>query len=226
MHAHIFKSHCLNIFVGFPGDLDVTVTYTLEAPYVLKVKMTAQAINKDTPVNLAQHTYWNLGNHDSGDILSDEIKIFASRYTPTVHSIPTGEIAPVANTPYDLLQNTAVGSKFKDLEALAVPQKGYDTNYVIDGESGVIRPAARVYSSKTGRVMELSTDAPGVQFYTGNWVTDEKGKNGFVYQNYAGLCLETQGFPDAVNHPNFPSQIIGAGKTYNHNMVITFSIQK
>lgn len=212
---------------GFPGDLDVSVTYTLEAPYILDVKMSALAINKATPVNLAQHTYWNMGGHDSGDILSDEVQIFASRYTRTdKQAIPTGEIVTVTNTPYDFLQPSSIESKFKQFFTLLSPQRGFDVNYIIDGDNDVLKPAARVFSNKSGRVMELSTNAPGVQFYTGNWIKDAAGKNGYVYQAHAGLCLETQGFPDAVNHPNFPSQIVWPGKTYTHNMVFTFSTVK
>ncbi|KAK3036667.1 hypothetical protein RJ639_030236 [Escallonia herrerae] len=207
---------------GFPGNLLVRVTYALTGPYKLSVKMRAKALNKATPVNLAQHTYWNLGGHNSGDILSDDIQIFASHVTPTDKNlIPTGNIVSVKGTPYDFLSPHPIKSKINGLPM------GYDINYVLDSNRGDYRmkPAATVHHKKSGRVMELSTNAPGVQFYTGNYIKDLKGKGGYVYQAHAGLCLETQGFPDSVNHPNFPSQIVTPGKTYKHNMLYSFSIK-
>lgn len=205
----------------------MSVTYTLEAPYTLRVQMHGETRDKATPVNLAQHTYWNMGGHDSGDVLEDDVNIFGSFYTPTAKGgLPTGEIMSVKNTPFDLLVPTPIGKNMGALAKLPIPLKGYDLNYVVDGNRGVIRPAARVFSSKSGRVMELSTDAPGVQFYTANWLKNEAGKNGAVYQAFGGLCLETQGYPDAVNHHNFPSQFVLPGKTYTHNMVYKFSLLK
>ncbi|KAK2647749.1 hypothetical protein Ddye_015238 [Dipteronia dyeriana] len=205
---------------GFPGDLFVTVAYTLVGDTHLSVRMRAKALNKATPVNLAQHTYWNLGGHDSGDILSEEIRIFASHYTPVdSQMIPTGEIVSVKGTPYDFLKPYTVGSSIDKLA------NGYDINYVLDGGVGKkMKPVANVHDMKTGRVMELWTTAPGVQFYTANFVINVTGKDGFVYQPHAALCLETQGFPDAVNHPNFPSTIVTPGQTYKHNMLFKFSV--
>lgn len=195
------------------------VTYSLVGKYKLGVKMEAKALNKATPVNLAQHTYWNLGGHNSGDILSEKIRIFASSITPTNDQlIPTGKIISVKGTPYDLLKPTIIISKFYELP------DGYDINYVLDGEKGKkMKVAAIVWDEKSGRSMKLTTDAPGVQFYTGNYVIDVKGKGGYVYEAHAGLCLETQGFPDSVNHPNFPSQIVNPGQIYKHHMLFTFS---
>ncbi|KAL5582337.1 hypothetical protein UlMin_014779, partial [Ulmus minor] len=204
----------------FPGDLFVSVSYTLFGNRQLHVSMKAKALNKPTPVNLAQHTYWNLGGHNSGNILSNDIKIFASHFTAVdANLIPTGKIEPVKGTPYDFLKPRSVGSRINKLP------KGYDINYVLDGDynSKKLKPVAVVYDRKSGRFMELSTDAPGVQFYTANYVKDLKGKSGFVYQAHAALCLETQGFPDAVNHPNFPSTIVTKGKPYKHNMLFKFS---
>lgn len=196
------------------------VTYTLVSKYKLSVKMVARPSNKATPVNLAQHSYWNLGGHNSGNILSQKIQIFGSHITPTDDQlIPTGKIAPVKGTPYDLLKPTVIKSKFKDLPS------GYDINYVLDGEKGKkMKVAAIVWDLKSKRSMKVATDAPGVQFYTGNYIKDVKGKRGYVYQAHAGLCLETQGFPDAVNHPNFPSQIVNPGQTYKHHMLYAFSV--
>ncbi|CAK9152179.1 unnamed protein product [Ilex paraguariensis] len=204
---------------GFPGDLHVTMTYVLSGFYNLQVIMEATALHKATPVNLAQHTYWNLGGHTSGDILSEEVQIFASKITPIIKGIPTGEIASVKGTPYDFLDPQTIDNKIKDLP------NGYDINYVIDGDNdNKIKPVAMVHDKKSGIVMKLSSTAPGVQFYTGNWKKNVKGKGGYVYQAHAGLCLETQGFPDSVNHQNFPSQVVAPGKAYKHVMLYEFSI--
>ncbi|KAA8548001.1 hypothetical protein F0562_004430 [Nyssa sinensis] len=204
---------------GFPGDLIASVTYVLFGNNQLGVTMKAKALNKPTPVNLAQHAYWNLGGHASGTILSNEIQIFGSQLTPVDKDlIPTGKIFSVKGTPYDFLQPRPIESKIKELPS------GYDINYVLDGQvSHKMKLAAIVHDNKSGRVMELLTNAPGLQFYTGNYIKNLKGKGGYVYQAHAGLCLETQGFPDSVNHPNFPSQIIAPGKSYKHNMLFRFS---
>lgn len=205
---------------GFPGDLLVTVNYTLFGDKKLSVTMKAKALNKPTPVNLAQHTYWNLGGHNSGDILSNYVQIFGSKITLTDSNlIPTGKFASVKGTPYDFLKPHTVGSRIKKLPI------GYDTNYVIDGGVDKIKRTAIVFDKKSGRVMELSTNVPGVQFYTSHFLKDVKGKGGAVYQPYGALCLETQGFPDAVNHPNFPSTIVSPGKDYKHVMLFKFSIK-
>ncbi|KAK1363390.1 Aldose 1-epimerase [Heracleum sosnowskyi] len=189
---------------GFPGDVSVEVTYMLMDANKLALKMKAKPKNKATPINLASHTYWNLAGHNSGNILSHSIQLLASKITPVKKDlIPTGQIIPVAGTAYDFLQAREIGSKIGEFS------NGYDINYVLDGTSKKhLNKAAIVYDSKSGRKMELWTNQPGVQFYTSNMIYNEKGKSGFVYQKYAGLCLETQGFPDAVNQPNFPSQII------------------
>ncbi|KAF0906508.1 hypothetical protein E2562_011490 [Oryza meyeriana var. granulata] len=212
---------------GFPGDLDVYVTYELSSPYVLAVRMNATARGKATPVNLAHHAYWNLGGHGSGSVLAETVQLFASRYTPVDAAlVPTGRLAPVAGTPYDFRAPATVGAR------VGVPggvSAGYDTNYAVDGV-GVggegqrrLRPVAAVRDGATGRAMELWADQPGVQFYTSNGLGGVRGKGGKVYDRYGALCLETQGFPDAVNHPSFPSQIVRPGKVYEHNMVLKFS---
>ncbi|CAI9752695.1 unnamed protein product [Fraxinus pennsylvanica] len=206
---------------GFPGDLSVSVTYTLSGSYNLSVAMKAEALNKATPVNLAQHSYWNLGGHNSGTILYDELQLFASHITPVNKSIPTGEKVSVKNTPYDFLKSHEIGGQIAQIKG------GYDTNYVLDGPTEKkMKPVAVVYSRKSGRVMQLSSDAPAVQLYTANYMNHVKGKDGFIYLPYAAVCLETQGFPDAVNHPNFPSQVVTPGMTYSHNMLYTFSLMK
>ena len=208
-------------FAGFPGDLIATVTYMLADDYQLIITMRAKALNKATPVNLAQHAYWNLGGHNSGDILSNQIQIFGSHITPVDKElIPTGKIVPVKGTPFDFLKPDTIGSKINKLP------NGYDINYVLDETApNKVRLAATVHHKKSGRMMELYTNAPGLQFYTSNGLKDVKGKGGFVYQVHAALCLETQGFPDSVNHPNFPSQIVIPGKPYLHSMLFKFSIR-
>ncbi|KAM0040009.1 putative aldose 1-epimerase [Helianthus debilis subsp. tardiflorus] len=218
----MFTYHSFDGEEGFPRDLKVMVTYSLVGKFKLSVKMVAESQNKATPVNLAQHTYWNLGGHDSGDILSEKIQIFGSHITPTNDQlIPTGRIVSVKGTPYDLLEPRVIKSKIKELT------KGFDINYVLDGEKGKkMKRVAVVWDEKSGRSMRLTTDAPGVQFYTGNNIEDVKGKGGYVYEAHAGLCLETQGFPDSVNHPNFPSQIVNPGQVYKHHMLFMFSIHQ
>lgn len=202
---------------GFPGNLKVKVTYKIVHGHKLLVIMTAKALNKATPVNLAQHTYWNLNGHDSGSILSHLVKIYGSKITPVdKYLIPTGKFKSVKGTPYDFRKPRTVGSRIRKLP------HGYDINYVLDGRH-YLKRAATVLSKESGRKMELWTNEPGVQFYTGNMLVKEKGKGGYVYGPHAGLCLETQGFPDAVNHHNFPSQILNPGHTYKHCMLYVFS---
>uniref|UniRef100_A0A0E0K1H4 Aldose 1-epimerase n=1 Tax=Oryza punctata TaxID=4537 RepID=A0A0E0K1H4_ORYPU len=207
---------------GFPGDLDVYVTYELPRPYVLAVRMNATARGKATPVNLAHHAYWNLAGEGSGSVLAETVRLHASRYTPVDAAtlIPTGRIAPVAGTPYDFLRAARVGAR---VGAVPGGVSGYDTNYAVDGGERRLRPVAAVRDGATGRAMELWADQPGVQFYTSNGLAGVRGKGGKVYGRYGALCLETQGFPDAVNHPSFPSQIVRPGQVYEHNMVFKFT---
>ncbi|KAI3939807.1 hypothetical protein MKW92_043653 [Papaver armeniacum] len=207
----------------------------------LAVIMKAKPLNKATPVNLAQHTYWNLGGHNSGNILQNKIQIFGSQITPVDEKLlPTCEATSVKNTPYDFLKPQVIGSRIDQLSS------AYDINYVLNGPiNSIIRKAAKVRDPKSGRILELWTNKPGLQFlsrnyyqnmmrgvlwdilqlqfYTGNKLDNVKGKDGVVYKAHAGLCLETQGFPDAVNHPNFPSQIVNPGETYRHFMLYKFS---
>ncbi|PSR95817.1 Aldose 1-epimerase [Actinidia chinensis var. chinensis] len=219
--SHVtFTYHSFDGEEGFPGDLDVSVTYMLIETNKLGIKMEAKALNKATPVNLASHTYWNLGGHNSGDIFSHHLQLLASKITPVDSQlIPTGQIVSVEGTPYDFRQPRPIGSRFNELA------DGYDINYVVDSVGGNkhLKKVAVVQESKSGRRMELWSNAPGVQFYTSNTLGSVKGKDGFIYYNYAALCLETQGFPDSVNHPNFPSQIVNPGDTYNHVMVYRFT---
>ncbi|XP_027162728.1 aldose 1-epimerase-like [Coffea eugenioides] len=211
---------------GFPGNLLVRVTYALLEPYKLSVIMEAEALNKATPVNLAQHSYWNLGGHNSGDVLSDKVQIFGLHYTPANKQlIPTGEILPVKGTPYDFLKPHKIQSQMKGLPSGGTPS-GYNVNYALDeGKDHKLKLAAIAYSKKTGIGMMISTSAPGLQFYTANYL-NVTGKGGYVYQSHAAYCFETQGFPDAVNHPNFPSTIVNPGDLYVHNMLVEFKIKQ
>ncbi|KAJ6936555.1 hypothetical protein NC652_011306 [Populus alba x Populus x berolinensis] len=213
----VFAYHSFDGEEGFPGDLHVIVGSKLLG-HKLLITMKAKALNKATPVNLVNHAYWNLGGHNSGDILSEEIQIFASHYTAVDSKlIPTGEFVTVKGTPYDFLKPNTIGSKINKLT------NGYDINYALDGSGNdKLKKAAIVHDKKSGRMMEILTNQPGVQFYTSNTL-HQKGKGGFVYEPHGALCLETQGFPDSVNHPNFPSQILNPGTFYKHQMLIKFS---
>jgi aldose 1-epimerase len=205
---------------GFPGDLDVYATYRLSSPYELSISMNATATTKATPVNLANHAYWNLAGHDSGDVLQQELQIMASRYTPLDDTkIPTGQIAPVAGTIYDFRTPTPVG---EHMDIVPGGGGGYDLNFAVDGPQDKFRQVARVKDPKSGRGMEVWANQPGVQLYTANWVINEKGKKGKVYGQYGALCLETQAYPDAVNHPEFPSSIVRPGQVYKHDLAIKF----
>lgn len=211
-----FNYHSTDGEEGFPGALEVNQTFAL-VKEGMTVTMRAKALNKATPVNIAQHAYWNLGGHNSGDILSNEIQLFASQITPVDKDlIPTGKLTPVKGTPFDFLQPATIKEKMKNLP------EGYDINYAVDGDHKGMKKVAMVFDKKSGRVMELFSNQPGVQFYTGNYIKNLKGKGRFIYQAHAGLCLETQGYPDSVNHLNFPSQIVKPRKHYVHRMVYKF----
>lgn len=177
---------------------------------------------KATPINLAQHTYWNLAGHNSGDVLDHTVQIWASHVTPVdENTIPTGEIMPVKGTPFDFTSGEKVGSRIHEVPG------GYDHNYVLGiGEEKLgLKHAAKVKDPKSSRVLDVWTDAPGVQFYTGNYVDGVVGKGGATYGKHAGLCLETQGFPDAINQPNFPSVVVQPGETYKHALLFEFSAE-
>ncbi|KAM3209153.1 hypothetical protein ACQJBY_063695 [Aegilops geniculata] len=205
---------------GFPGDVSVTARYSLPSSMELKLEMEAAPLNKATPISLAQHTYWNLAGHDSGDVLAHSIQIRGSQITPVDQiSIPTGEFMQVSGTPFDFLTEGEIGEKIGQVPG------GYDHNYVLDSremKSG-LRHVAKVTDPSSCRVLNIWGDAPGVQFYSGNFLAGIVGKGGAVYGKHAGLCLETQGFPNAVNQPNFPSVIVHPGEKYMHTMLFEFS---
>ncbi len=204
---------------GYPGKLDVTVQMTLTDKNELTIEYTAVG-EKPTPVNLTNHSYFNLAGQ--GDVLNHELVIAADHFTPKDdNSIPTGEIKPVRGTPMDFTQPHAVGSRFNDLKEKPL---GYDHNFVLNGGGKSLAVAARVFEPKSGRVLELFTTEPGVQLYTANYLDGSlTGKRGQVYRQHSGLCLETQHFPDSVNHPEFPSIILRPGHTYRQTTVHKFS---
>ncbi len=198
-----------------PGTLTARVTYTLTNSNALRIEYDL-ASDKDTVANVTNHSYFNLAGQGTGDILSHEAMISADRFTPVDETlIPTGELRPVAGTPFDFRTPMPIGSRITATDEQIKFGKGYDHNFVVNGEAGSLRHAVRVTEKTSGRVMEVYTTEPGVQFYTGNFLDGSlRGKGGKVYAFRNGFCLETQHFPNSPNTPSFPTTVIRAGEHY------------
>jgi aldose 1-epimerase len=214
---------------GYPGELDVRVTYTLTDEDELVFDYTATT-TAPTPVNLTQHTYFNLAGHAGGDILAHQLMLNASRFTPVDETlIPTGELAPVDGTPFDFREPLAIGLRIDRSDEQLGYGGGYDHNFVIDrGDAGdgELVLAAAVYEPTTGRSMEVLTTEPGIQLYSGNFLDGSlTGKSGVAYQHRTGFCLETQHYPDSPNKPEFPSTILRPGEAYESRTVYRFGVE-
>jgi aldose 1-epimerase len=216
------------MLAGFPGAVDVTVTYTLSSDCELLTEMEAKAVGRATPVNLANHSYFNLAGHASGKVLDHQVQLWSWAYTLLDETqIPTGAVVPVKGTPLDFTSMTSIGSRIGEVPG------GYDHNYDLRTErsnlsqASTLQLAAKVWEPTSKRVLEVSTTAPGVQFYTGNSLPVDGivGKDNAIYSIHTGFCLETQGFPNAVNEPSFPSTIVRPGEPYRHVMVYKFYTQ-
>lgn len=207
---------------NFPGNLDVTITYTLTEHNELRIDYKATT-DKATILNLTNHSYWNLSAMKSPTILDEVMWINADRYTPVDENlIPTGVIHSVAKTVFDFLTPTRIGERLQLVPG--GPPKGYDINYVINGPPRELKLCARASDpDNSGRKMEVWTTEPGVQFYTGNFLDGVVGHRDHVYNQYAGFCLETQHFPDSIHHPEFPSTVLRPGETYSQTTIYKLS---
>lgn len=209
--------------MGYPGRVDVRITYTLSDRDELGVDYLATT-DKATPLNLSQHTYFNLAGDGRRDILGHILELKASSYTPVDSTlIPTGEIAPVAGTPFDFRTPNAIGARIGLTHEQLRYGRGYDHNFVLDRRGNGLQHAARVVEPTTGRTLDVYTDQPGIQFYSGNFLDGSiRGKSGRVYANRFGFCLETQHFPDSPNKPTFPSTILRPGSRYESRTLFRF----
>ena len=206
--------HSPNGDQGYPGSLDITLTYTLTNENELRIEYSAIP-DQDTIINLTNHSYFNLDGHHSGTVLSQSLWLDSDAYTKTdSSSIPTGEFINLANTPMDFTNPKEVGTDiFTDIETLRL-EKGYNHNWILNNH-GNFHKIGSLTSDTTGIVMEIFTDCPGVQVYTANYVNQERGKENALYNIHSGICFETQQFPDAIHHPHFPSPIVKYGEHYN-----------
>ncbi|MBV9082411.1 MAG: galactose mutarotase [Acidobacteriaceae bacterium] len=210
---------------GFPGNLNVTVKYTLTDKNEVQIEYTATT-DKDTVLNLTNHSYFNLSGAGSGSILDDNIMIAADRFTPVAKDlIPTGAIVPVAGTPMDFRKSTPIGSRINANYEQLKFGNGYDHNYVLNGGGRSLVLAARVEDPKSGRILEISTDQPGIQFYTGNFLNGSVHGNGGAYTFRSAFALETQHFPDSPNHPNFPSTELKPGRQFRSTTAWRFTTE-
>ena len=212
---------------GYPGTLTAVVTYSLTDANELRIEYSVTT-DKDTVLNLTNHSYFNLAGQGSGDVLKHQVAIYADRFTPVdAGLIPTGGLKKVEGTPFDFRQPHEIGERIGGPDEQLVRGKGYDHNFVLNSGGGTLAPAARVYEAGSGRVMEVLTDQPGLQFYTGNFLDGTvTGKGGKVYPQRYGFCMETQHFPDSPNHPDFPTVVLKPGARYQTTTVYRFSTAK
>ena len=212
--------------MGFPGKLTAHVRYTLVGDSV-HINYSATT-DKPTVTNLTNHSYFNLSGDGNGDVLHDVLMINADKYTPVDKTlIPAGGAQPVAGTPFDFRKPTPIGERIGDNNEQLKIAGGYDHNWVLNGPNGELKVAAKLYDPKSGRVLTVSTTQPGVQFYSGNFLDGTyTGKAGSKYEKHAGLCLETQHFPDSPNQPAFPSTELKPGQTLHTETIFAFSVQK
>lgn len=208
---------------GYPGNMEVTCKYTLSTDNALIIDYTA-VTDKACPVNLTNHSYFNLSGNHATTILNHELQIFADGYTVNDEElIPTGEIAPVAGTVLDFNKAKTIGQDMDLQDPILKGPKGYDSNYCLKGEG--MRKIAEAYDQASGRAMLVFSDLPGVQLYTGNSMAGAVGKNGVKHPDYAAFCLETQFYPDAPNHENFPSCIVRPGETFKSTTIYKFEVR-
>lgn len=202
---------------GYPGNLSSTVTYELTGDNELKISYKATT-DKATVINLTNHSYFNLAGQDSGDILGHIMSFNAANFTPVDDElITTGQIEPVKGTPWDFTTANTIGSRIAQIPG------GYDHNYVLNSQDGTLAPAVTVHEPNTGRLMEMSTTEPGVQFYTGNFLDGSVKGKGTTYNKHNGFCLEAQHYPDSPNKPQWPSAVLRPGQTYTQTTVYKFS---
>lgn len=209
---------------NYPGNLDIKVTYSITDDNSLKIDYYAVS-DKDTIVNLTNHSYFNLSGHECGDILKHELELNCDSFTPIDgECIPTGEIKSVKGTPFDFTSMRPIGEGISANDQQILNGKGYDHNFVISMEDKNLKKAAQLFDPLSGRVMEVYTTKPGVQFYSGNNILDGlSGKNGARYVKRSGLCLETQYFPNSMKNTSFPSPVLKAGQEYKHTTIYRFS---
>jgi aldose 1-epimerase len=208
---------------GYPGNLDVSVSFTLTPDDALRIDYTAQT-DQPTPVNLTNHSYFNLAGEGAPSVLGHVVTLNASRFTPVdAGLIPMGRLDPVADTPFDFLAPHTIGERIVRPNEQLRFGNGYDHNFVLDSGGGVLALAATVLEPQSGRELEVLTTEPGVQFYTGNFLDGTKrGKHGHAYERRSAFCLETQHFPDSPNQPSFPPVILRPGETYRSTTVYRF----